>query len=131
MEPPRFVYVLESTADPRRHYVGVISDVTGRLREHNAGSVTYTMKHRPWRLRAAIEFTEPGAALQFEVPEVRLWPRIRQTALLSRQTTCWPTRQVSSGYQSFWLASDRYQNPVPASQQSLRSVMTTLATAAW
>jgi predicted GIY-YIG superfamily endonuclease len=31
----RFVYILRSETDPNRHYVGVTSDVEGRLAWHN------------------------------------------------------------------------------------------------
>ncbi|HEY3384725.1 MAG TPA: GIY-YIG nuclease family protein [Vicinamibacterales bacterium] len=66
MESPRFVYVLESIHDAARQYVGLAADVAARLAEHNAGKARYTSKHRPWRLRAAIEFTDPDAAARFE-----------------------------------------------------------------
>lgn len=56
MDQRRFVYVLESIADPLRHYVGLASDVAARLDQHNAGKAVHTLKHRPWRLPAAIEF---------------------------------------------------------------------------
>ena len=64
--PGRFVYVLESVADPRRHYIGLTADAAARLAEHNAGKARHTAKHRPWRLRATIEFADPAGALRFE-----------------------------------------------------------------
>ena len=66
MQPRRFVYVLESASDPSRHYIGLASDVAARLDEHNAGKARHTWKHRPWRLRAAVEFADPDLAARFE-----------------------------------------------------------------
>ena len=66
MGPRRFVYVLESVSDPKRHYIGLAADVAARLDEHNAGKATHTLKHRPWHLRAAIEFVDPTLAARFE-----------------------------------------------------------------
>jgi predicted GIY-YIG superfamily endonuclease len=66
MQPRRFVYILESVASPGRHYIGLTSDVAARLREHNAGKAVHTWKHRPWRLRAAVEFADPTVATRFE-----------------------------------------------------------------
>ena len=63
---PRFVYVLESIANPKRHYVGLTSDVSARLEYHNAGRVHHTAKHRPWRVVASIEFADPDRAARFE-----------------------------------------------------------------
>jgi predicted GIY-YIG superfamily endonuclease len=62
MKSRRLVYVLESISEPSRHYVGLTSNVAGRLDEHNAGKAAHTLKHRPWRLRAAIEFGDPANA---------------------------------------------------------------------
>ena len=43
------VYLLKSSKD-QRLYVGYTSDVERRLREHNAGFVSYTRKYLPWAL---------------------------------------------------------------------------------
>jgi predicted GIY-YIG superfamily endonuclease len=42
-----FVYVLQSTIDPSRHYVGISNDPARRLEEHDAGKSIHTNKHRP------------------------------------------------------------------------------------
>jgi predicted GIY-YIG superfamily endonuclease len=34
-----YVYILRSEEHPERHYVGVTSDLRGRLKKHNAGEV--------------------------------------------------------------------------------------------
>lgn len=62
----RFVYVLVSVTDPRRHYVGVTSDVPRRLAVHNSGGSLHTAPHRPWRLIVSLEFSNLASALDFE-----------------------------------------------------------------
>ena len=66
MLPKRFVYVLESLADPGRPYIGLTSHVRERLEAHNAGRSVHTARHKPWRLVAAIEFADETAANRFE-----------------------------------------------------------------
>ena len=62
----RFVYVLRSDLHPDRHYVGVTSDVDGRLEWHNHGPCGHTVEYRPWSLVAAIEFPTEQQATRFE-----------------------------------------------------------------
>jgi predicted GIY-YIG superfamily endonuclease len=62
----RVVYVLRSERDPRRHYVGLTSDIHSRLADHNAGRSVYTAKYRPWQLAVSIEFETPAQAANFE-----------------------------------------------------------------
>jgi predicted GIY-YIG superfamily endonuclease len=42
----RFVSVLRSDRNPRRHYVGLTSDVQTRLDWHNAGHKEHTFRDR-------------------------------------------------------------------------------------
>ena len=62
----RFVYIIKSITTPDEYYVGVTSDVTLRLRNHNEGLSPHTSRHRPWRMLVCIEFDEEEPALQFE-----------------------------------------------------------------
>jgi predicted GIY-YIG superfamily endonuclease len=62
----RFVYVLRSDVDRDRHYVGVTSDVEGRLDRHNAGPCGHTVQNRPWSIVVSIEFPTEGQAVRFE-----------------------------------------------------------------
>ena len=62
----RFVYVLRSGRNPRRHYVGLTSDVSLRLDWHNAGQNEHTSRDRPWHVIVSIEFRNAEAAGQFE-----------------------------------------------------------------
>lgn len=66
MPPKRFVYILRSAIAPDRHYVGLTCDVTARLAVHNSGGSHHTAKNRPWRLLAAVEFSDEGRAARFE-----------------------------------------------------------------
>lgn len=47
MGPRRFVYILRSDTHADRHYVGLTSDVAGRLHWHNTGPSGVTVHHRP------------------------------------------------------------------------------------
>jgi putative endonuclease len=62
----RFVYILRSESDRRRHYVGVASDVDERLTWHNGGPSGYTLNHRPWCVIVSMEFPDEGSAVRFE-----------------------------------------------------------------
>lgn len=66
MPPKRFVYVLRSVVAPERHYVGLTSNVEARLAVHNSGGSDHTSKNRPWRLLAAMEFSNERSATRFE-----------------------------------------------------------------
>jgi predicted GIY-YIG superfamily endonuclease len=61
MESRRFVYNLRSDTEPSRHYVGLTSDVDRRLSWHNTGPSGVTVRHRPWSMVVAIEFTDASA----------------------------------------------------------------------
>jgi putative endonuclease len=60
------VYVLRSVRDSKRHYVGVTSNVTERLRWHNAGMNVHTANNCPWDVIVSVEFKTQEAALEFE-----------------------------------------------------------------
>jgi putative endonuclease len=67
MDPDkRFVYVLRNTGENPRFYVGLTSDMGGRLEDHNAGRCPHTARHRPWQLHVVIEFPEEKRAIRFE-----------------------------------------------------------------
>ena len=46
--PKRIVYVLKNADNPPRYYTGVTSDLSARLRAHNAGRCQHTANRRPW-----------------------------------------------------------------------------------
>ena len=66
MNDKRFVYILRSESDPGRHYVGITSELRGRLEWHNAGPCGYTTAYRPWRTLVSLEFPDEAAARRFE-----------------------------------------------------------------
>jgi predicted GIY-YIG superfamily endonuclease len=61
-----YVYILTSESDPTRHYTGLTQDLETRLQIHNAGQVTHTAKHKPWRIGTAIAFRSREKAAAFE-----------------------------------------------------------------
>jgi len=61
-----FVYVLESSRSPDRHYIGLTSDVSARLAAHNDARSWHTAKHGPWKLLVSMEFTDAAVAARFE-----------------------------------------------------------------
>jgi predicted GIY-YIG superfamily endonuclease len=59
-----YVYILEN---PQGHfYVGITTDLSSRLRQHNEGSVSSTHSRRPWKIRTATAFDDESRARQFE-----------------------------------------------------------------
>lgn len=61
-----YVYILQSTSSPKRHYTGITNDLERRLKAHNQGGCPHTAKHRPWRLRIATAFSDHDRAVAFE-----------------------------------------------------------------
>jgi len=66
MESKKIVYILRRDADPKRHYVGLTSDVERRLHWHNTGPSGVTFPNRPWSLVVSVEFADATAAGRFE-----------------------------------------------------------------
>ena len=64
------VYLLVSTQNQRRTYVGSTNNMVRRVRQHNgelAGGAAYTCTGRPWRIACTIHgFQDHRQALQFE-----------------------------------------------------------------
>ena len=61
-----YVYILQSTTDPDRHYIGKTSDLKRRLSQHNSGNVTHTNKYKPWLLQTYTAFNSEEKATNFE-----------------------------------------------------------------
>jgi putative endonuclease len=61
-----YVYMIESLSTQGRHYVGITENLKARLRKHNAGEVVYSSRHRPWRIKTVVAFTDENRALTFE-----------------------------------------------------------------
>ena len=62
----RLVYILKNHEQPPRYYIGVTSDLAGRLDTHNSGGCPHTAKHRPWARHVVLKFADEGHALRFE-----------------------------------------------------------------
>jgi len=60
------VYMLESLSTQDRHYVGLTENLEARFRKHNAGEVTHSSRHRSWRIKTAVAFTNETRARTFE-----------------------------------------------------------------
>jgi predicted GIY-YIG superfamily endonuclease len=61
-----YVYLLESSSIADRRYIGVTSDLSQRLKDHNQGKSSYTAKSLPWRLVTYIAFSDEQKALRFQ-----------------------------------------------------------------
>lgn len=62
----KYVYILQSEAEPDRYYTGSTMDLKRRLQEHNDGQSIHTNKYRPWRLKTYIAFDDEKKATDFE-----------------------------------------------------------------
>jgi putative endonuclease len=62
----KYVYILQSHADPNRYYVGVTGDLRKRLERHKSGEVSHTSKFRPWRIATYLGFSDEAKAFAFE-----------------------------------------------------------------
>lgn len=60
------VYLIQSLSRPDRRYTGITTDLEARLEAHNQGKSKHTAKYRPWKLIAAISFTDDQKAHAFE-----------------------------------------------------------------
>ncbi len=61
-----YVYILQSKSEPKHYYTGFTENLEARLKAHNSGQVSHTSKHKPWRIKTAIAFTDQNKALDFE-----------------------------------------------------------------
>ena len=61
-----YVYILQSTSDPTRFYVGITDDLRARLRKHNAGEVSHTSKFGPWSIRTYVALSDKARGVAFE-----------------------------------------------------------------
>ena len=60
------VYILVSSFDKTRYYIGITEDVDRRLKEHNMGDSGYSKRYAPWELETRIVFRNKSLAEQFE-----------------------------------------------------------------
>lgn len=60
------VYILRSTVQPHRYYVGKTSKLKHRVSVHNGGQSQHTASGCPWRVVASIDFADADKAGQLE-----------------------------------------------------------------
>ncbi len=61
----KYVYILESLVS-EHFYGGITDDLRARLTKHNAGKVAHTAKHKPWRIKTYLAFSNEKQAFSFE-----------------------------------------------------------------
>lgn len=61
-----YVYILRSLTHPDRFYVGLSSNPSGRVAEHNEGKCPSTVGSRPWQIKNSFYFENPEKAQAFE-----------------------------------------------------------------
>jgi putative endonuclease len=61
-----YVYLLQSTAEPARYYVGLTRNLESRLAEHNRRETPSTKPLAPWRIEVATAFRDRAKAVAFE-----------------------------------------------------------------
>lgn len=61
-----YVYILQSSSDAERFYIGIAEDLKSRLKKHNAGEVFHTAKFRPWILKNYFAFADRKKDYAFE-----------------------------------------------------------------
>ncbi len=66
LNPRPFVYVLRSSQDCDRYYIGLTGDVDQRLATHNSGGSQHTASLRPWSLVVSLHFASENSAIAFE-----------------------------------------------------------------
>ena len=66
MKPFHYVYILRSTVPEGHYYVGLASDLSQRLAQHNRGEVAHTSGSRRWTIKTAIAFRDRQRAASFE-----------------------------------------------------------------
>jgi len=66
MDKFHYVYMLQSSTEPARYYVGLTENLETRLKKHNEGGCLHTVKYRPWRVQTAVAFRSRDKAVAFE-----------------------------------------------------------------
>jgi predicted GIY-YIG superfamily endonuclease len=61
-----YTYILESSAEPGKRYIGHTSDLMKRVVAHNAGKCKHTDNFKPWKLKLYIAFETLDQAQRFE-----------------------------------------------------------------
>lgn len=63
----KYIYLLKSTKNPQKKYIGITSNLKKRLKEHNSRKSHHTSRFAPWKLLTAIYFEDEKKAEKFEI----------------------------------------------------------------
>ena len=61
-----YEYLKKCSSHPDQTYIGITSDLKGRLKAHNEGRSPHTSKYKPWRLITYLAFSDKSTAADFE-----------------------------------------------------------------
>jgi predicted GIY-YIG superfamily endonuclease len=61
-----YVYLIKSTSYPNQRYIGITSNLKGRLKAHNEGRSPHTSKYKPWEIVTYLAFSDESTAVEFE-----------------------------------------------------------------
>ena len=63
-----YVYILKSTKNPKRFYIGYTTDIENRMKDHlHPEPSTYTRQYAPWELETYIVFKNKNLAQKYEI----------------------------------------------------------------
>jgi putative endonuclease len=98
MERRPCVYILAS----RRHgtlYIGVTSDLSGRLHQHRTKSIKgFTSRYGVYRL-VYFEIAETMEAAIGREKQLKAWRRDWKISLIEKDNPCWEDRAIELGFQ--------------------------------
>jgi putative endonuclease len=61
-----YVYVIRSTSNPERYYIGFTENIDQRIKEHNEGKSLHTAKYVPWEHAVYLAVPSKTKALELE-----------------------------------------------------------------
>jgi len=62
----KYVYLIQSIPYSKQRYIGLTSDIKGRIEAHNEGRSPHTSKYKPWKLIVYMAFSNESKAVEFE-----------------------------------------------------------------
>ena len=60
------VYILRSKKNKRKIYIGITTNLTRHLIEHNLSNEIHTKRYAPWRVEAYVALDDKEKAVKFE-----------------------------------------------------------------
>ena len=62
----KYVYIIQSTINPEKFYIGLTNDLKRRFAEHNQKKSVHSNKYAPWKIKTYIAFSDEQKAFEFE-----------------------------------------------------------------